>query len=97
MSFSRFHPGLRGRFAFLGFELYWNRERRGDLQVMKRTARKKLRQAKKRIKLWIRWYFYKRVLVAKASTNEEPGTGKLNAGVNAGVPGNGCSYRERCH
>lgn len=54
LRFSRFHPGLRRRFAFLGFELYWNRDRRGDLRVMKRTARKKLRQAKKRIKQWIR-------------------------------------------
>ncbi len=54
LRFSRFHPGLRRRFAFLGFELYWTRDRRGDLRVMKRTARKKLRQAKKRMKLWIR-------------------------------------------
>jgi len=54
MRFSRFHPGLCRRFAFLGFELFWNRDRRGDLRVMKRTARKKLRQAKKRMKQWIR-------------------------------------------
>ncbi|MCG5549565.1 reverse transcriptase domain-containing protein [Halorhodospira halochloris] len=40
MRFSRFHPGLRRRFDFLGFELYWNRDRRGELRVMKRTARK---------------------------------------------------------
>lgn len=51
---SRFHPGLRRRFAFLGFELYWARDRRGDLRVMKRTARKKLQMAKRRIKQWIR-------------------------------------------
>jgi RNA-directed DNA polymerase len=49
LRFSRFHPGLRRRFAFLGFELYWNRDRGGDLRVMKRTARKKLQQAKRRI------------------------------------------------
>jgi hypothetical protein len=54
LRFSRFHPGLRRRFAFLGFELYWNRDRRGDLRVMKRTARKKLQQAKQRMKQWIR-------------------------------------------
>jgi len=54
LRFSRFHPGLCRRFAFLGFELYWNRDRRGDLRVMKRTARKKLRHAKQRIKLWIK-------------------------------------------
>ncbi|MCP5087648.1 MAG: group II intron reverse transcriptase/maturase [Rhodobacteraceae bacterium] len=54
LRFSRFHPGLRRRFAFLGFELYWNRDRRGDLRVMKRTARKKMQQAKQRMKRWIR-------------------------------------------
>jgi len=54
LRFSRFHPGLRRRFAFLGFELYWARDRRGDLRVMKRTARKKLQQAKRRMKDWIR-------------------------------------------
>jgi group II intron reverse transcriptase/maturase len=54
LRFSRFHPGPRRRFAFLGFELYWNRDRRGDLRVMKRTARKKLQQAKRRMKLWIK-------------------------------------------
>jgi RNA-directed DNA polymerase len=54
MRFSRFHPGLSRCFAFLGFELYWNRDRRGDLRVMKRTARKKLQQARKRMKQWIR-------------------------------------------
>lgn len=54
LRFSRFHPGLRRRFAFLGFELYWARDRRGDLRVMKRTARKKLQQARRRMKLWIK-------------------------------------------
>jgi RNA-directed DNA polymerase len=54
LRFSRFHPGLRRRFAFLGFELYWTRDRRGDLRVMKRTARKTLQKAKQRLKIWIR-------------------------------------------
>jgi group II intron reverse transcriptase/maturase len=54
LRFSRFHPGLRRRFAFLGFELYWTRDRRGDLRVMKRTARKKLHQAKRRMTCWIK-------------------------------------------
>jgi len=54
LRFSRFHPGLKRRFAFLGFELYWSRDRRGDLRVMKRTARKKLQQAKRRMKQWIK-------------------------------------------
>lgn len=54
LRFSRFHPGLRRRFAFLGFELYWARDRRGDLRVMKRTARKKLQQLKQRMSAWIK-------------------------------------------
>lgn len=54
LRFSRFHPGLRRRFAFLGFELYWQRDRQGELRVMKRTARKKLQPAKRRMKQWIK-------------------------------------------
>ena len=54
LRFSRFHPGLRRRFAFLGFELYWTRDRRGELRVKKRTARKKLQGAKRRMKAWIK-------------------------------------------
>ena len=52
--FSRFRPGLQHRFNFLGFELYWNRDRKGELRVMKRTARKKLQGAKRRMKEWIK-------------------------------------------
>lgn len=54
LRFSRFHPGLRRRFAFLGFEIYWARDRHGDLRVMKRTARKTLQQAKRRLGQWIK-------------------------------------------
>jgi len=54
LRFSRFHPGLPKRFAFLGFELYWERDRNGELRVMKRTARKTLQSAKRRMKAWIR-------------------------------------------
>ena len=54
LRFSRLHPGLRRRFAFLGFELYWARDRRVDMHVMKRTSRKKLQMAKRRMKQWIR-------------------------------------------
>ena len=52
LRFSRFHPGLRRRFAFLDFELYWAKDRKGSLRVMKRTGRKKLQQAKRRMKQW---------------------------------------------
>jgi hypothetical protein len=54
LRFSRFHPGLPRRFAFLGFELYWRVDWRGELRVMKRTARKRLQSAKRRMKAWIR-------------------------------------------
>jgi group II intron reverse transcriptase/maturase len=52
--FSRFHPGMKRRFTFLGFELYWFPDRRGTPRVMRRTARKKLQGACRRIKDWIR-------------------------------------------
>ncbi len=54
LRFSRFHPGLPRRFAFLGFELYWGRDRHGVLRVRKRTAPKRLQRAKRRMKEWIR-------------------------------------------
>ncbi|MDZ7843048.1 MAG: hypothetical protein U5R46_19855 [Gammaproteobacteria bacterium] len=54
LRFSRFHPGLRRRFAFLGFELYWDTDRQGNLRVMRRTARKTLQRAKRRMKDWVR-------------------------------------------
>jgi group II intron reverse transcriptase/maturase len=54
LRFSRFHPGLRRRFAFLGFEIYWTKDRRGELRVMKRTARKTLQRVKRRLTQWIK-------------------------------------------
>jgi len=52
--FSRFHPGLRRRFTFLGFELYWERDRCGEPRVMKRTARRRLQRAKRQLTQWIK-------------------------------------------
>jgi len=52
--FSRFHPGLRRRFTFLSFELYWERDRCGELRVMKRTARRRLQRAKRQLTQWIK-------------------------------------------
>ena len=52
--FSRFHPGLQRRFTFLSFEFYWNLDYRGDPRVMKRTARRRLQRAKRRMNEWIR-------------------------------------------
>ena len=52
--FSRFHPSMKRRFAFLGFELYWFADRQGTPRVKRRTARKRLQGACRRIKDWIR-------------------------------------------
>ncbi len=57
--FRRFHPGMERRFSF------WGVDRKGTPRVVRRTARKKLRAALKRMKEWIRlnrhmpkrWFF----------------------------------------
>ena len=54
LRFSRFHPSRKRRFTFLGFEFYWNKDRQGVSRVQRRTARKKLQAACRRIKEWIR-------------------------------------------
>jgi RNA-directed DNA polymerase len=51
--FSRFHPSRKPRFTFLGFEFYWNNDRQGVPRVQRRTARRKLQAACRRIKEWI--------------------------------------------
>jgi len=52
--FSRFHPGMSRRFTFLGFEFFWFNDRQGNPRVKRRTARKKLQGAEKRIRDWIK-------------------------------------------
>jgi RNA-directed DNA polymerase len=54
LRFSRFHPSMKRRFTFLGFEFFWKLDRKGEPRVMRRTAPKKLRGACKRIKVWIK-------------------------------------------
>jgi hypothetical protein len=54
LRFSRFQPSMKRRFTFLGFELYWFPDRQGTPRVMRRTARKKLQGACRRIKDWIK-------------------------------------------
>jgi hypothetical protein len=51
---SRFHPSMKRRFTFLGFELYWLPDRQGAMRVKHRTSRKKLQDACRRIKEWIK-------------------------------------------
>jgi len=52
--FSRFHPGMKRRIVFLGFETYWMKDSQGVARVEQRTARKKLHSACRRIKEWIK-------------------------------------------
>jgi group II intron reverse transcriptase/maturase len=54
LRFSRFQPGMEQRFSFLGFEFFWFIDQKGTPRVKRRTARKKLRAALKRMKEWIR-------------------------------------------
>jgi group II intron reverse transcriptase/maturase len=54
LRFSRFHPTMRRRFTFLGFEFYWNNDRKGIPRVQRRTSRKKLQGILRNITEWIR-------------------------------------------
>ena len=54
LRFSRFHPSMKRRVTFLGFDLFWFEDRKGTPRVMRRTARKKLQGASRRIKDWIK-------------------------------------------
>mgnify|MGYP005851850943 CR=1 FL=1 len=54
LPFSRQHLRKGKRFTFLGFEFYWERDRKGLPRVKRRTAPKKLQGACRRIKEWIK-------------------------------------------
>lgn len=49
----RFHPSMKRRFSFLGFEFFWRKDRQGEPRVM-RTAPIRLQGACRRIKEWIK-------------------------------------------
>jgi hypothetical protein len=53
LRFSRFHPGMRRRFTLLGFECAWLPERQGVPRGKRRTARKQLHAACRRMPAWI--------------------------------------------
>jgi hypothetical protein len=72
LPFSRFHPGKERRFAFLGFEIYWEKDRKGLPRVKRRTARKKLRAACQRIKEWIQTNRHARGRGDKGDVTEIP-------------------------
>jgi group II intron reverse transcriptase/maturase len=54
--FSRFHPSRKkGRtFTFLGFEIYWYKDRKGTVRVKRRTAPSKLKGALQRMTSWLK-------------------------------------------
>lgn len=52
--FSRFSPTRTRRFAFLGFEFYWEADSKGTARVWRRTSRKKLRGSLQACKEWLR-------------------------------------------
>ena len=54
LRFSRFHPSMKRRVTFLGFELFWFPDREGIPRVKRRTARKRLQGAIRRVKEWIK-------------------------------------------
>lgn len=56
--FSRFHPGLKRRFSFLGFEFYWGTDRKGEARLQKRTDRKRLGAAILDMKEWLKSHRY---------------------------------------
>jgi RNA-directed DNA polymerase len=52
--FNRFHPSMKHRFSFLGFEFFWKKDRLGVPRVVRRTARKRLQASCRRIQEWIK-------------------------------------------
>jgi hypothetical protein len=52
--FSRFHPSRRKRFNFLGFEFYWEVDRKGTARLKKRTSRKRLHTSVRAFKEWLK-------------------------------------------
>ena len=54
LPFSRRYLRKGKRFIFVGFEFYWEKDRKGQPRVKRRTAPKKLQGASRRIKAWIK-------------------------------------------
>ena len=52
--FSRFHPGKRRCFTFLGFEFYWSKDRKKEARLRCRTASRKQRELMKSMHQWIK-------------------------------------------
>ncbi len=54
LRFSRFHPSRRRSISFLGFEVFWFKDRSGTARAMRKTARKRQLAALRRMKEWIK-------------------------------------------
>ena len=54
MRFSRFEPSLMNRFTFLGFEFYWDWDKKKTARLFRRTARKKLQVKKAELSAYIK-------------------------------------------
>lgn len=52
--FSRFHPGRKRCFHFLGFEFYWSKDATGTPRLRRRTAPKKQKTAMGELYTWIK-------------------------------------------
>ncbi len=52
--FSRFYPSMKRGFIFLGFEVHWFYDHNGNKRIVRRTARKRLQRACRRIKEWVK-------------------------------------------
>jgi len=61
LRFGRKGGPYNGRFDFLGFEFYWEPDRKGQPRVKRRTATKKWRAGKQRIRDWIREHRHDRL------------------------------------
>ena len=53
--FSRFHPGRKRSFQFLGFEFYWSLDANGKPIVRRYTAPKKLKAAMSEFYQWVKY------------------------------------------
>jgi|SRR5690554_5584707 len=59
--FSRFHPSRRRAFQFLGFEFYWDRDRKGEPRLRRVTAPKKHKSLLQAYYDWIKQHRHKRL------------------------------------
>ena len=82
--FSRFHPGLKRRFSFLGFEIYWGIDRSGKPRLSKRTDRQRLRAAITAFTEWVKCHRHLKPVLLLAAVRAKL-TGHYNY---YGLPGN---------